>query len=164
MEHALQGTRPGYLKLNHPDLTPPRPRLDPSKPRIGPDIVLADVTDEQIVALLDAGLSRSELATHFNVGDHVIRYRVKILRESDLLPKTARPCGRYFIDDIVDGEGSILYFQIPAHRRAAWNALKEMDAQKRPRFPAWAMELVDFAQLEFAAPKSYGAYLDGPHE
>jgi hypothetical protein len=25
MEHALQASRPGYRKLNHPDLTPPRP-------------------------------------------------------------------------------------------------------------------------------------------
>ena len=145
MEHALQASRPGYRKLNHPDLNR-RPRLDPSKPRVGPGVVLAHVTDEQIVALLDAGLSRSELAAHYGVGDHVIRYRVKILRERGLMPKAVRPCGRFFIDDIVDECGDRVFYQIPAHRRAAW-----------------AVELADFSTLEFSKPLSFGAYVHGGH-
>ncbi|QYO75621.1 hypothetical protein [Devosia salina] len=162
MEHALQA-RPGYRKLNHPDLTQPRPRLDPSKPRVGAGIVLADVSDEQIVALLDAGLSRSELAAHYGVGDHVIRYRDKILRESGLMPAKARPSGRFFIDDIVDGHGDRIFYQIAAHRRAAWDALVAMESQERPRLPSWAVELVDFSLLEFSKPLSFGAYLTGAH-
>lgn len=135
-----------------------RPRLDANKPRRGPGIVLTDVRDEQIIALLDAGLSRLEIAQNFGVQDHIIRYRIRVMRDRKILPEVDLPYGRFFIDYLYDfTSGDELYFQIPAHRRKAWEAFKNMYMGDLP-VPAWAMKLVDFSLLEFSTPKGLGAY------
>nr|WP_295884171.1 hypothetical protein [uncultured Devosia sp.] len=139
-------------------LTHPRPRLDTSKPRRAPGIVLTDVPDQEIIALLDAGLSRIEIGRHFGVADHIIRYRIRVMRDRKILPETDLPYGRFFIDYLYDfTNGDDLYFQIPAHRRNAWGAFKSKYLGGRME-PAWAIELVDFWLLEFSAPRSFGAY------
>lgn len=135
-----------------------RPRLDPSKTRRAAGIVLTDVPDEQIIALLDAGLSRIEIAQHFGVADHIIRYRIRVMRDRKILPETQLPYRRFFIDALPD-DGGHHHYMIPAHRRKAWDALKGMEASQRPDAPLWAMPLADFSRLEFSTPKSFGAYV-----
>jgi len=155
--------RPGHRRLH--DLAPgqTRPRLDHCLTRIGAGIVLADVSDNDILALLDAGLQRIEIAKHFGVEDHIIRYRIRVMRDLNMLPETDLPYGRFFIDDLVTACGDAFFFMIPAHRRGAWEAFKAIPVGDRPAEPAWAVDLADFSRLEFSAPKSFGAYANGGH-
>jgi hypothetical protein len=139
-------------------LTHPRPRLDVSKPRRAAGIVLTHVTDEQIIALLDAGLSRIEIATHFGVEDHIVRYRIRLMRDRKILSSEALPYRRFFVDELPDQFGRSRYYMIPAHRRGAWDALKSMKTSERPVPPLWAMPLADVSRLEFFTPKSFGAF------
>lgn len=147
MEHALQ----------LPELHQ-RPRLAAGKARIAAGIVLSDVGDEQIIALLDAGLSRIEIAQHFGVEDHIVRYRIRLMRDRKILPAETLPYRRFFVDVVADLGGHPRFYMIPAHRLAAWNALKSMKAGERPAAPLWALPLADFSRLEFSTPKGFGAY------
>lgn len=133
-----------------------RPRLD--KPRRAAGIVLSDVTDELIIALLDAGLSRIEIANHFGVEDHIVRYRIRLMRDRKILPETQLPYSRFFVDFVADRDGCPRFYMIPAHRRAAWNVLKAMVENQRLAPPLWAMPLTDFSLLEFSTPKRCGAF------
>lgn len=74
-----------YRSVVHPARTP-RPRIDDayrtSAGRRGAGIVLADVSDEDILKLLDDGLTRVEIAAHLGVEPHIIRYRLYLRRAS----------------------------------------------------------------------------------
>lgn len=161
MEHALAQPRPGYRK-HHPS-KPQRPRLDATKARVGAGIVLTDVSDDQIMSLIDAGLSRLEIAQHYGVADHIVRYRIRVMRDRKILPEKPIAYGRFFIDDMCRADGRRFHYQIPSHRRAEWETLKRIAAKDRPKAPGWALEMVDFSLLEFSAPKSFGAYTHGGH-
>lgn len=134
-------------------LTHPRPRLDAGKPRRAAGIVLSDVTDEQIIALLDAGLSRIEIANHFGVEDHIVRYRIRLMRDRKILPATQLPYRRFFVDAMPDQGRHGRFYMIPAHRRGAWNVLKAMVAGERPEPPLWALPLTGLSQLESEEPR-----------
>lgn len=136
----------------------PRPRLDTGKVRRAAGIVLTVVTDEQIIALLDAGLARVEIAQHFGVEDHIVRYRIRLMRDREILPETQLPYRRFFVDALPDDRGHRRFYMVPAHRRKAWDTLKVMEASQRPVPPLGAMPLADFSRLEFSTPKSFGAY------
>lgn len=138
-----------------------RPRLPAevrNRPRPGAGICLSHVSDEQIVELIDAGLSRAEIAQHFGVADHVVRYRVRLLRKAELVQKEVIQYGKFFIDDYIENLSWQVFYMIPAHRRAEWNAFKRINLEIAPAVPAWAIPLSDLALVEFKTPADVGGY------
>lgn len=137
--------------------------------RVGAGILLAHVSDDEIVDMIDGGMTAVEVAKNFKVGLHVARYRVQLLRTAGRLPPHADGAsnGRFFIDYVVLYPYSIdqgtTFFMIPSHRRKEWNEVA-CDVGIGDPAPKWAIQISDPAGFEFSKPHNISSRQDSAND